>query len=82
VEEHNLVHENTILVVIPPDRIKTRNLPPEVLEGTIERIYTQYNKDVILKPGAVKIMGSGTGTLFAEMEIESYAINDELLEVL
>ncbi len=79
VEKHGLVKENTIKAVIPPEKIQMGNLKPAIFEETIEGIYSQYNRDVILKPGKINLISTGSGKVFAEMEIESYSVNQALL---
>lgn len=79
IKEHNLVKENTIRVVLPPQKIDSAN-KAQIFEETIERVYNQYDEDVILKPGKINILSTDAGTVFAEMEIESYAVSNELLE--
>ena len=79
IDKHNLIKENTIRVVIPPEKLEPGNIKPGIFEEIIEGIYSQYNRDVILKPGKINIVGTATGKVFAEMEIESYAVNEDLL---
>ncbi len=79
VKKHNLVKENTIRVVIPPEKLIPGNLNPYIFEETIEGIYSQYNKDVILKPGKISVIATGTGQIVANLEIISYTVSEQLL---
>ena len=82
IKKHGLVYENTIRVVIPPEKLNKGNLSPKILEETMESIYSQYNKDVILKPGKINVIGSGEKTFLVELEIENYTINEEILSTI
>ena len=77
VDKHGLVRENTIMVVIPPEKMKASLLGPDFFENTLERIYSQYEKDVILKPGNIKILNTAAGAFYAEVQIESYTVTEE-----
>ncbi|OGH99915.1 MAG: hypothetical protein A2Y25_05485 [Candidatus Melainabacteria bacterium GWF2_37_15] len=79
INKHSLVKENTVRVVIQPEKLEVGNINPRIIEETIEGVYSQYNKDVILKPGKINIMGTQSGKVMAELEIESYTVNDNLL---
>ena len=79
VKNHNLIMENTIRVIIPPEKISSGNINSKVLEETIEGIYSQYNRDVILKPENLNVIGTDNGKVFVEMELSSYTVNQELL---
>ncbi len=79
VKEHNLTQENSIMIVIPPEKMKTSLLGPEFFESTFERIYSQYDKDVILKPGKFKIIHNKAGAFYAEIRVDAYTVTQELL---
>ena len=79
VEEHNLVCENSIMVVIPPERFRTSPLGPDFFDTMLERLYTQYDKDVILKIGNIKILNTIVSANYAEVEIIAYVVTEELL---
>lgn len=79
IKEHNLVPQNIIRVIIPPEKLEPGNINSKIFEETIEGIYSQYNMDVILKPGNINIISTESGKAFVEMELESYTVNEKLL---
>lgn len=79
VEKHGLIRETTIMVVIPPEKMRTSLLGPEFFESTLERLYPQFEKDVILRPGNIRIVNTKNENLYAEIKIEAYAVNEEVL---
>ena len=82
VKEHDLVKENTIKVIIPPEKIELVGMNSKIFEETIERVYAQLDRDVILKPGKINLIGTESGKIMAEMEIESYTVNQALLKAI
>jgi hypothetical protein len=76
VEEHGLVRKNTIMVVIPPEKMQSSLLGREFFEYTLDRIYAQLN-NVVLKPGNIRIKHTSSGALFAEMQVEAYGAGEE-----
>ncbi len=79
IKEHSLIQENSMVVVLSPEKINECILNPEFFEITLERIYSQYNEDVIFKPANIKIINTATGSFYAEIKIETYAVTQELL---
>jgi len=79
VNKHNLTQENVIRVIIPPEKLVPGNLNPYIFEETIEGIYSQYNRDVILKPGKITMMKTQNGQTIANLEVISFTINEQLL---
>ncbi len=72
VQEHGLKKTNSILTVIPPERLAESNNFAITITGMIENIYSQFDGDVILRPGIVNVFENNNGVRFAEMYIDCY----------
>ncbi len=81
VKEHNLIRKNTIMVVIPPEKMRTSLLGPEFFEATLEKLYSQFNKDVILKPRNIRVINAKGDALYAEIQIEAFSVNEEVISI-
>jgi len=79
VKEHGLVQEDSMMVVISPENFRNSLLSPDFFETTLERIYSQCNKDVILKLGNIMILKTAVGVPYAEVQIETYSVSKEIL---
>jgi len=79
VEEHHLVYENSIMVVIPPEKFRIGALGPNFFDAMLERLYSQYDNDVILKIGDINILDTTIRANYAEVEIVAYVVTEELL---
>jgi len=71
-KEHNLKRMNSILTVIPPEKLAGTKLPVAAINGIIENIYAQFDGDVILRPGKINVFVNENGVRFAEMYIDCY----------
>jgi len=72
VKEHNLKKMNSVLTVIPPEKLANAEIPAATINGIIENIYAQFDGDVILRPGKINVFVQDNGTRFAEMYIDCY----------
>lgn len=72
VQEHGLKRMNSIRTVLPPQKLAEVNIPPATINSLIENIYSQFDGDVILRPGKVNVFVSDSGIRFAEMFIDCY----------
>ncbi len=78
VKTHGLVRESTLMMVIPPEKMRGSLLSPEFFEANFEMIYPQFGGDVILKPGNVRIVNTKPGALYAEVQIIVYSVTEDL----
>ncbi len=79
VNEHELKYVDSILAVIPPQKLDETNLSSTVIENIIESIYNQYNEDVILRPGKINMFVNNGGEKIAEIYIDCYKPSEELI---
>jgi|GEM_PF-3140258 len=79
IEKHGLVRENTFKVMIPPEKIGDDQLGPGYFETVIEKIYSQYNSDVILRPKNLRMLNTQGGIFYGELEVEAYTVTEDLL---
>jgi hypothetical protein len=79
VKEHNLKRMNSILTVLPPQKLAESNIPVATINGMIESIYAQFDGDVILRPGKINVFIKDDGVRFAEMYIDCYKPIEELV---
>lgn len=72
VKAHGLEYQDSILTVIPPEKLGKSDIHPAVINTMIESIYAQFDGDVILRPGKVNVFMTDEGMRFAEMYIDCY----------
>ena len=80
VKEHNLKRMQSILTVLPPQKLAEANVPTAVINNVIENIYGQFDGDVILRPGKINVFVNDSGIRFAEMYIDCYKPVEELVK--
>jgi len=80
VKEHNLKRMQSILTVLPPQKLADANVPTAVINNVIENIYGQFDGDVILRPGKINVFVNDSGIRFAEMYIDCYKPVEELVK--
>lgn len=80
VKEHDLKQMDSILTVLPPQKLAEANVPVATINNVIENIYAQFNGDVILRPGKVNVFVNNSGIRFAEMYIDCYKPVEELVK--
>ena len=79
VKEHNLKRMQSILTVLPPQKLAEANMPVATINNVIENIYSQFDGDVILRPGKINVFVNDSGIRFAEMYIDCYKPVEELV---
>ena len=79
VKEHGLKKTQSILTVLPPQKLSDNNIPTAVINNVIENIYVQFDGDVILRPGKINVFVNNSGIRFAEMYIDCYKPIEELV---
>lgn len=79
VKEHNLKKMDSILTVLPPQKLAEVNVPVSTINGMIESIYAQFDGDVILRPGRINVFVNDKGIRFAEMYLDCYKPVEELI---
>lgn len=52
-------------------------LNPQIFENVLEGIYSQYDKDVILKPSEIKFLKNKNDDYIAEINVETYVLSPE-----
>jgi len=72
VKEHGLQRKNSILTVLPPQKLSENKISVTTINGVIENIYSQFDGDVILRPGRINVFVNDSGVKFAEMYIDTY----------
>jgi len=81
VKEHSLQQMDSILTMLPPQKLTEANLAPSIINNIIESIYNQIDGDVILKPGKINVFVNDNGVRFAEIYMECYKPVDELVRI-
>jgi len=80
VKEHGLLRKNSILTVLPPQKLVENKISATTMNGIVENIYSQFDGDVILRPGRINVFVNDSGTKFAEMYIDIYQPQKEIIK--
>ena len=79
VKEHGLQKTDSVVTVLPPQKLVEANLSPATINNIIENIYNQFDGDIILKPGRINVFVNDSGIRFAELYMDCYKPAVELV---
>ena len=79
VKENTLEYADSVYIVLPPEKFPGSGFSPAIIDNIIERVYAQFDGDVILKPGKINVLTTDGGHMYAEMYLDYYRPTEEFI---
>lgn len=79
VADNTLEYVDSIYTVLPPEKFPGAAFSPAVIDNIIESVYSQFDGDIILKPGKINVFATENGLRYAEMYLDYYRPTEEFV---
>jgi len=80
IQEYGFQQIDSILAVIPPQKLSSADIPPSLIDSMIQSIYNQFDGDIVLRPGKINMFVNSNGEKIAEMYIDCYRLSEEFIK--